>query len=108
MEKRPAFARAWSFLNFKPVAKWSALVAAATYRERVDGEQPYVGILSTVVTTRDRWLIHRTVSTLARWNPWIWEEEKPLPYLGALLGVAIGLALVRGLLLYFMNYTAAL
>ena len=28
MPQRTPFSRAWSFLNFKPVAKWSALVAA--------------------------------------------------------------------------------
>src|SRR5271166_4570528 len=28
MEPQVAFARAWKFLNFKPVAKWTALVAA--------------------------------------------------------------------------------
>ncbi|MBY0525185.1 MAG: ABC transporter ATP-binding protein/permease [Gemmataceae bacterium] len=82
--------------------------AASTYRSRVRTEQPYVGILSTVATTRQQRLIHPIVSALARWNPWIWQADDAMPYLAGLLGAAIVLALLRALTLFAMNYTAAL
>src|SRR5262249_49937123 len=85
--------------------------AVQTYRQRVAGEPaetPYVGILATVVATRDHWVLHRTVSLLARWNPWLWRSEEPLPYLSALLAIAVVLILVRQLLLFANHYATAL
>jgi ATP-binding cassette subfamily B protein len=216
MPQRTPFSRAWSFLNFKPVAKWSALVAAAgtgilyvglllvlflfadlvvgqghipafadlpsgqhdnfpaawsripreeraqrlkdlktsdelakklaadeihsnpppadqelqwrayvlqhlseyvgpqaadVYRERAppgSARTGYVGMLATVVATRDNWLLHSTVSALARWNPWLWRSDEPLTYLTALLGFAIVLILLRQLLMFANGFAAAL
>jgi ATP-binding cassette subfamily B protein len=215
MAQRSPFARAWSFLNFKPVAKWSALVAAAgagilyiallfilflfadlmvsqghvplfadlpqgqresvlaawpqiatdvrkqelkelkvgpkqvdklagadlppnlppaeqevlwrayvaylldnqvgpdaaqLYRRGMaaeSGETPYIGMLATVVATREHWLLRGIVSRLARWNPWLWRSDDPQPYLTALLGIAIVLVLIRQLLLFANSYAAA-
>jgi ATP-binding cassette subfamily B protein len=186
MPQRTAVARAWSFLNFKPVAKWSALAAAVgtalfyvvllivlllfvdlmvhgghiathadlapaerdglglpttltpadqekewrahvahlldervggsaadLYRERTAAQsgnagRPYFGILGTVVSTRDHWLLHRSVAVLARWSPWMWDTDDALPYMSGLLLIAVGVAMVRALLLFTADYCAAL
>ena len=84
--------------------------AAEVYRERTlaaTNEPPYVGVLSLVVQSRDHWLGNRTVSALARWFPWTWQAGEALPYLSWLLGAALVLALVQALLLFTMNYAAA-
>lgn len=102
-------------------AQWRAFVAyflgrrvgpaaADIYRERTraaTAEPPYIGVLSLVVHSRDHWLANRAVSALAHWFPGMWQSNEALPYLSWLLGLALVLALAQALLLYAMNYAAA-
>ena len=48
MEKRAAFSRAWGFLNFRPAAKWLALVAG------VGSSVLYVALLLGLILFEDR------------------------------------------------------
>lgn len=84
--------------------------AIETYRDRsasASGETAFVGLLSTAVSTRDSVVLGRAVALLARWNPWLWRIEEPLPYLVALLILAVGLALFRQVLMFVNAYAAA-
>jgi ATP-binding cassette subfamily B protein len=70
------------------------------------------GLLSAVVRAGDG--VHgRSLSWLARWNPWMWQWNSPhrpnySNYLAGLLGVAAVLAALRWLAMYVSNYAAAL
>ncbi len=57
MKTRSPFARAWSFLNFKPVAKWVALVAA------VGTGLLYIALLVVLALFADRASAARVVSS---------------------------------------------
>jgi ATP-binding cassette, subfamily B, bacterial len=69
-------------------------------------DQENYGALSLVVRTRQRWAQGPMVQTLAAWNPWMWAYGDGV-YLRSLLILAIGLAVLRAILLYVTNYAAA-
>lgn len=84
--------------------------AASLYRERTQAataEPPYVGVLTLVVSTHDHWLANRAVAALARWFPGMWQSPDATEYLSWLLVLALALALLQALLLFAMNYGAA-
>ncbi|HYH68938.1 MAG TPA: ABC transporter transmembrane domain-containing protein, partial [Urbifossiella sp.] len=72
--------------------------------------RPELGILSLVVRERDRWT-GRLAGWLARWNGWAWKPgadgSASDTYLACLFVLALGLALVRGVLLNAVAYAAA-
>ena len=72
--------------------------------------RPELGILSLVVRERDRWT-GRLAGWLARWNGWAWKPggdgSASDTYLAGLFVLALGLALVRGVLLNAVAYAAA-
>ncbi|MBN9521778.1 ABC transporter ATP-binding protein [bacterium] len=92
--------------------------AADTYLPEVPGPdasdpatRPQLGLLSLVARERDRWT-GRFAGWLARWNGWAWRPgangTANDTYLAGLFIFALGLALVRGVLLNAVAYAAAL
>jgi len=69
-------------------------------------DQENYGVLSLVVRTRNSSIQGPLVQTLAAWNPWMWAYGDGT-YLRGLLLLAIGLAVLRALLMYVNNYAAA-
>jgi ATP-binding cassette subfamily B protein len=64
------------------------------------------GVLSLVVRTRNRVAQGPLMQTLAAWNPWMWAHGDGV-YLRGLLILAIGLAVLRAILMYVNSYAAA-
>src|SRR5262245_22195593 len=86
--------------------------------EKKTGDQPAppgergratdLGVLSLVVHSQNA-LNSSLVGWLASWNPWMWDpDEGATAYLTWLLVLALGLALLRGVLMFVLNYSAAL
>jgi ATP-binding cassette subfamily B protein len=69
-------------------------------------DQEDYGVLSLVVRTRNHLVQGPIVQTLARWDPWMWDYGNDV-YLRGMLFLAIGLALVRALLMFLNGYAAA-
>ncbi|MFN4258111.1 MAG: ABC transporter ATP-binding protein [Gemmataceae bacterium] len=91
--------------------------AANVYRERTmqalsgDAAPPSFGVLSLVART-ERPIFGRLLGSMAAWNPWMWKygdaEWPNWYYLTGLLVVAIVVALGRALLMFLMNFQAAI
>lgn len=82
-----------------------------TPAESADPEsRPRLGVLSLVVRERDRWTGH-VLGWLASWNGWTWKpgatNTANTRYLAGLFILAIGIALVRGVLVNAAAYMAA-
>ena len=111
--EREAFARARSFLNYHAVARWTALIAAVGTSILYVVLLIVLGLFADLVVhggqpSTEEGFIGRLVSWLLAWNPWMARAgEGGGAYLTWLLGVAVGLALVRALLMFLMNYMAA-
>src|SRR5262245_11596567 len=102
----------WNLLQSRVTAE-----AAGTYASLVKALDPTVspsvpgmGSLSLVVRTDGR-LVHRPLCWLASWNGWSWRPAyTTVPnywYITGLLYLAIGCALVRSIMVHFMNTAAA-
>jgi ATP-binding cassette subfamily B protein len=75
------------------------------------GELPHLGILSFVVRAQHRPLLGPALGYLARYNPWMWRNGEPhapnVWYLTILLAIAVGVALLRALLMYVTERQAS-
>jgi len=69
-------------------------------------DQEDYGVLSLVVRTRNSAIQGPLVQALAAWNPWMWAYGDST-YLRGLLFLAIGLAVLRAVLMYVNDYAAA-
>jgi ATP-binding cassette subfamily B protein len=71
----------------------------------------HLGILSFVVRAQHRPVLGPALGLAAKYNPWMWQNSEPatpnVRYLSILLGIAVGLALLRALLMYIMEEQAA-
>ncbi len=81
--------------------------AARHYADALKGERGSLGILGLVARTHDHWLANRSVSSIARLAPWTWRSGSAIGYLSGLLLLGVTLALVRAVLLFVLDVSAA-
>jgi ATP-binding cassette subfamily B protein len=116
METRAAFSRAWGFLNFKPAAKWLALIAGVLSSLLHVAMLLLFGLFMHLLVhhgmpAAQTGRIGRLQEAVGSWLPWLGPpgntEHAHLLSLLRLGGLAVAVALAWGTLDFLMRYLAA-
>jgi ATP-binding cassette subfamily B protein len=117
MDKRAAVARVWAYLNFKPVAKWLALMAGVVASVITILLLLVGGVFAEVLVSRGRAIEHSGLSAMIlslpeRFLPWLSDtadvSHSAFVTLAKLAMIALVLAVIWAGLLLLMHRQAAI